>query len=282
MVNGDDGIHFKDMRVVHGEYPPLRYPGKYKDFGYQYVRGVAAWSSDGCFADKKSIWLIYSVHKEDIWLARIPLPVTGEETSYPNDDFQKTPTGAIVPDWNLYSPKWAPVRIIEEPGKNLNHCLELRDSDPTDYARATRLFPAENSVTTQFRIRPLQTDAPMEVEIQNEKGCAFIKIIYTIDGIIIASSNQNKIDLGKYNPGMWNSFKISTNSKQGTAIISFNGKTVQLSGSSEQDRAKLQRLVFRTGPSRKLGDTDQLQERKDQPLTIPAIFLLDDVSVKTR
>ncbi len=281
MVNGNDGIHFKDMRVVHSEFPPLRYPGKYKDFGYQYVRGVAAWSSDSSFADKKSIWLIYSVHKEDIWLARIPLPVNGEPISYHKDDFQKTPVGAIVPDWNLYSPKWAPVRIIEEPGKKQNRCLELIDSDPTDYARAMRLFPAENLITAQFRIKPSQADALMQVEIQDEKGNAFVKISFTNSGEVKALSDQSEIDMGKYNPEKWSSFEITADGKLGTAIVSFNGKTVQLSGINNQNGLKMQRLVFRTGPYRKLGDTDQLLERKDQPLAKPAIFLVDDVSVKS-
>ncbi len=37
LVHGDDGKEFRDMRVVHGEFPYLRYPGLYKDIGPQYV-----------------------------------------------------------------------------------------------------------------------------------------------------------------------------------------------------------------------------------------------------
>ncbi|MBV5315999.1 MAG: hypothetical protein JZU47_22055 [Prolixibacteraceae bacterium] len=282
MVNGDDGIHFKDMRVLHGEYPPLRYPGRYKDFGYQYVRGVAAWSSDGSFADKKSTWLIYSVHKEDIWLARIPLPINAEPNSFPADNFDKIPTGAIVPDWNLYSPKWAPVGIVEESGKKQNHCLELRDGDPTDYARAMRLFPSESAVNAQFRIKAFQTNAPIEIEFQDENGNAFVKISLTPDGFVKASADQNQLDLGKYNSGKWNSFQISADTKSGAVILRFNDKSVKFSGINNQAETKLQRLVFRTGPSRKLGDTDVLQGGKDKPLANPSVFLIDNVTVKKK
>jgi hypothetical protein len=45
---------------------------------------------------------------------------------------------------------------------------------------------------------------------------------------------------------------------------------------------KLNRLIFRTGGFRKLGDTDQLIKGEDKPLPNPARFLLDDVVTKIR
>jgi len=282
MVQGDDGIHFNGMRVVHGEYPPLRYPGKYKDFGYQYVRGVAAWSSDHSFADTSSIWLIYSVHKEDIWLSRIPLPVRANQVSFPADNFQTTPPGIIVRDWNLYSPKWAPVRIVEESGKNQNRCMELRDGDPTDYALAMRLFPLEKKISSKFKIKALQTDALFEIELLNEKGGLYAGIRFTKNGALKIFSDNFESHLGNYYQGKWIAFEITTDSDQHTATIKTAGKTFRIEQCGNQNGLKLQRLVFRTGSRRELGNKDILEPGKDIPLTNPAVFLVDDVTLKSR
>ena len=278
MVNGADGINFRDMRVVHGEFPPLRYPGKYKDFGYQYVRGIAEWSTDHSRADSSAVWLIYSVHKEDIWLARIPLPIKSTSHFLPDDSFDKSPPGAIVPGWNIYSPKWAPVRIVQEPGNLSNQCLELKDSDPTDYARAMKLFPSSTSVTIKFRIKASQTDALLNLEIQDRLGVPLVTIQWTKDGKIIGS--EKKIDkvIGDYVSGEWSSFEIKTDLKKETAKISINGQIIN--NLNVRNENELERLVFRTGISRKLGDTDQFIPGTDRPVQSPAVFLLDDVSVK--
>ena len=280
MVFGNDGIHFSNMRVVHGEYPPLRYPGKSKDFGYQYVRGVAAWSSDHSFADTTAVWMIYSVHKEDIWLSRIPLPARGEQASYPTDNFQNTKPGAIVTDWNIYSPKWAPVRVVKEPEKNQNQCLELRDGDPTDYARAMRLFPKERKISANFSIKALQTDAPFEIELQDANGNLFSRIIFTKNGEIKSTSGISDAALGNYSSGKWYSFEISADADQGMTTIKIKGKTVKIDHCGVQKGSELQRLVFRTATGRKLGDTDGLITGQDKPLQKPAVFQLDDVAVK--
>ena len=67
VVTGDDGVTFGDMRVVHGAFPPMRYEGKFKSPGPQYVRGISEWSNDGSFVDAKdALWLVYSVNKEDV------------------------------------------------------------------------------------------------------------------------------------------------------------------------------------------------------------------------
>ncbi len=279
MVNGEDGIHFRDMRVIHGEFPPLRYPGKYKDFGYQYVRGVAAWASDHTFADTAAIWLIYSVHKEDIWLSRIPLPVNTKHESFPSDNFQKTSLGAIIKNWNIYSPKWAPVRVVAEPGKRSNHCLELKDGDPTDYARAMRLFPGSERIKAQFRIKSLQTNAPLEIEIQDEQGKLFLGIQFTKEGTLKAIGKSYKSVLGTYKTGNWITFNVMTDAQNGDSKISVNGKTVNIPKNETPSDLKIDRIIFKTGASRKLGDTDLLIKDNDKPLPNPALFLLDDVSV---
>ena len=70
LLTSDDGIHFHDARVIHGELPPLRYSGGAKNSGASYIRGISEWSSDGSRPDD-AIWLVYSVNKEEIWVSRI-------------------------------------------------------------------------------------------------------------------------------------------------------------------------------------------------------------------
>ena len=59
------------MRVLHGELPKLRYEGLHKSDGPSYVRGINQWSSDGSRSDDEAVWLVFSVNKEDIWVARL-------------------------------------------------------------------------------------------------------------------------------------------------------------------------------------------------------------------
>lgn len=70
VVTSDDGITFRDMRSLHGELPPLRYPGLYKDPGASYIRGLSEWSNDKSRRDD-AVWLVYSVHKEEIWITKL-------------------------------------------------------------------------------------------------------------------------------------------------------------------------------------------------------------------
>jgi hypothetical protein len=140
MVTSDDGVTFRDMRVVHGELPIQRYVGLNKNVGPQYVRGISEWSDDGSWKDD-AVWVAYSVNKEDIWLSRIPLTKSADS-------------------WNIYSPKWAPVSLTKTEG------VTLEDRDPYDYARLFQVFPAKTKVTVSFDVFASQVgDAPLEIEL---------------------------------------------------------------------------------------------------------------------
>jgi hypothetical protein len=147
IVTSDDGIHFRDMRIVQGELPIQRYAGLHRSIGPQYVRGISKWSDDGSRAGEKAMWLAYSMSKEDIWVSRVPLPVRAD---VPSDD---EPTA-----WNLYSPKWAPVTIEGD-------AVRLEDRDPHDYASAARIFAERGNATVTFEAMAEQSDGTLEVEI---------------------------------------------------------------------------------------------------------------------
>ena len=101
--------------------------------------------------------VVYSSNKEDIWVSRIPIPVIAPAALPIIDNFD-TPAapGIIVPNWNVYSPLWAPVQYVQlatpqtRPNPRPPHVLELSDRDPHDYARADRIFQASKKVTVQF------------------------------------------------------------------------------------------------------------------------------------
>ncbi|MBO9659155.1 MAG: exo-alpha-sialidase, partial [Chitinophagaceae bacterium] len=104
----DDGLNFKNLLLVTGEIPAMRYGGNYKSYGPQYVRGML--ENNGTPPDGK-IWVGYSINKEDIWVASIPVPVRSIETSQVNETFSTMKDGAELNSWNTHSAVWAPVSI---------------------------------------------------------------------------------------------------------------------------------------------------------------------------
>ena len=64
-----DGLTFDRMAVIRAVPPPIRYEGRSKDIGFQYPHATIA---------GQDLWVIYSVNKEDIEIARIPLSALGK------------------------------------------------------------------------------------------------------------------------------------------------------------------------------------------------------------
>jgi hypothetical protein len=102
IVHGDDGMHFRDMRVLHADLPCQRYDGKFRSVGPQYVRGISVFSDDGSRAGERVMWLVYSMHKEDIWVSRVALPIGA--TSAPN---------IHVPKWSSVTREGDQLRIVD-------------------------------------------------------------------------------------------------------------------------------------------------------------------------
>jgi hypothetical protein len=282
MVQGEDGIHFNSMQVIHGEFSPLRYPGLYKDFGYQYVRGIPEWSDDHSFNDKHAIWLIYSVNKEDVWISRIPLPAGLVSTLLNTENFNKMPLGPIVKDWNLYCPKWAPVNVVNEPGNSGNKCLELKDSDPVDHAQAQRLFPLSESVKINIRVKPMQTNGYLEAALENEAGASALRVIFSPDGSVSISSSEGINQIGAYTAGKWLSLNLNTDPYSKTLKVSLKGNNAKTIELKWENPDFLRRLVFRTGKRFELLAPSPLAEGTDRPTAEAQVFLVDDVTLKTK
>ncbi|HUW19866.1 MAG TPA: PA14 domain-containing protein [Sedimentisphaerales bacterium] len=190
VTTSDDGITFGDMRVIHGEVSPQRYEGRAKGGGPQYLRGVAEWGGDAPSLDKNSIWVIYSVNKEDIWVSRIPVPIVAGTKEPVHDTFDDIAPGPRVPGWNTYSPLWAPVRIASEP-RTANRCLELEDREPTDYARAIRTFASCRTVEVSFRVNARQADrGQLNIELMGDSGTRPVRVVLNDRGQIQAVKGQ--------------------------------------------------------------------------------------------
>lgn len=277
LVHGDDGQEFRDLRVVHGELPPPRYPGKSKAPGAQYVRGLAEWAEDGTFADGQTMWLIYSVNKEDIWVSRIPLPVKPDATDFPADHFAKFKPGAAVPGWNVYSPKWAPVAVVEAKG---GRCLELQDGDPADYARALRVFPKSAQIRAELCVAAAQTDAGFDIEMCDAAGRRPVRVSLTDNGRIQVVDGEKATSVGEYAADEWLTIALTTDLKAARFTLQVNGGEAKTFALAERGAGSVERVSLRTGPWRGLHREVSEKAHSDVPLTQPSVFRVRRLIVK--
>lgn len=226
-----DGVVFDNLMLVNGEVPPRRFIGKSKDFGAQYMRGIA--EGNGNPGDG-AMWVAYSMNKEDIWISRIPVPVK---------DTVKDGLG----DWNIYSPLWASVR-------KMNNTLELRDKDPYDYARAIRVYPEASAARIRFRVR---VDAPgrdgMEVELTDRYGNRPVRLLFSPDGWLRALEGGRMVDVLRYPKGEWLDLSVDVDAAApgyGRYRLSLGAKVLIEGAQFAEAVRSVERISFRTGPYR--------------------------------
>lgn len=280
LVQGNDGINFQSMQVIHGEYSPLRYPGLYKDIGYQYVRGIPEWSNDHSLDILNATWLIYSVNKEDIWISRIPSPEASRPAILSIENFQKAQPGSVIKGWNLYSPRWAPVMLINDPAHPGNKCLELRDADPVDHAQAQRIFPPIGNFHLSFRVLPMQSSGYLEASLEDASGKAALRIVLDHSGQLHLEGAEQPISPGNYKAGEWLTVDLKTDRQNNMLQLWLNGRRSSTFLVKWESPVPLQRLVFRTGKRYGLMEPASLSEGQDRPDPEPKVFLLDDVTLK--
>lgn len=249
----DDGLNYKNLLLVNGEITSLRYGGAYKSYGPQYVRGIQ--EMDGKPADG-NMWVGYSMNKEDMWVAKIPVPVKDKETSPVNDDFSNA---ATINNWNLYSPVWCGTEVLDNK-------LQLKDSDLFDYAKAERLFPVSKNITVEFAVTPQQnTYGNLEIELVDAKGTACLRIMLDSTGAVLTKQGYRNKSLGKYKAGEILSFKIELNTATRFYTVSINN------GKPNNNLCfapvpSVERIIFRTGAVRRFPDADT---PTDQPYDLP-------------
>jgi len=284
VISGDDGIIYDNMLLVQGEVPPRRFMGRWKDFGPCYIRGIIEGNGDPPGND---MWLTYSMNKEDIWVSRVPIPIRYSIEGNIYDSFNDLETGGAVLDWNIYSPKWSPVEVVEYPSAT-NKSILLQDQDPYDYARAIRVFEETKKAEIEFRILPKQTDhGLLEIDVCDRYGNRPIRIRFDVDGNIKAIDGCDEIKIQSYDANTWYTMKISAEAgPYGIFSLSINGRQVLKDAKLAEAVKSVERISFRTGEYRDQPTRRTPNQKPAPPLIgaddpVPlAEFFLDDFSVR--
>jgi hypothetical protein len=274
-----DGTSFGDLLAVHGELPDQRFGGAYKNMGPQYVRGIV--EGNGLPPDHRhAVWITYSVNKEDIWVARVPSPITGKVTDAISDAFDSMPIGVPPEGWNTYSPVWAPVRVIDG-AADRGHVLELRDEDPWDYARAERVFPTTHGVKISFKVFAMQTTGRLEVELLDAQGQRPVRLAWDESGEIRACHEGQWLLAGKYSANTWQTVELeipASPSADRCAVMIDEGTLLGRPAIFTDPAASVERLSFRTGKFRNRGYGGRDLPHADTPSPL-SVFQVDDVKI---
>ena len=249
LASSKDGMNWDNLRIVHGEATSMRYYGNEKSWGPQYLRGIMP--GNGTPPDG-NMWLAYSVNKEDMWAMRVTAPLLDKETEPVDEDLSKYSHISQLDRWNIYSPLWAPVSMVQValPGQTSSErtsVLRLADWDPYDYAKAERFFPESEVVTVEFSVIPVQNNAgSLCVELQNSENYAATRLSFDPDGRIRLKRNYKYADLGAYEPGQPYDIKLEANAHTQQVAASVNGQRPSNSTLYGQVD-NFSKIVFRTG-----------------------------------
>lgn len=252
-----DGLNYTTLNLVQGQVPPMRYGGNYKSYGPQYVRGI----QEGNGVPKDSdLWVTYSMNKEDMWVAHIPVPVQTEAHSHadgtefrPNNNVADDSSVGIplsrLTQWNIYSPLYAPVSMK-------GGWLTLKDSDPFDYACVERKIPATKELCVEFDMLTQQNDhGLLQIEFLDQHGTACSRIELTPEGIIRCKGGARYGNLGKYNAN--EVFMM-------TCVLSVSKRMIEVYINRKKVGQRMffapvesiERVMFRTGCERRFPDID--------------------------
>lgn len=246
---GDDGHIFDRLYTLSGEVPPRRYQGSYKNPGLQYFRGIVEGNGD---PPGGYLWITYSVNKEDIWVTRARVPITGSVSEEVNQNFEGINSIQELDVWNIYMPKWAPISIRHDP-ERANTYLELRDEEPYDYASVTKMFPKASKKIIEFKFQGerLPQGSAGEVEIQDQRGNRALKLRIDKDWL---SFDINKVttDPIKIDPDVWNHVVLNIDCTKQSYMITLNGEMhpQEIPFNDRTIAHQVERIIFRTGPYR--------------------------------
>lgn len=246
-----DGLNYTNLLLVNGEISTMRYGGNFKSYGPQYVRGII--EGNGVVPDG-NMWLTYSMNKEDLWVSKVPVPVSDEVKSHPNEVFAQMKNGEELKYWNIFSPIYAPVAI--EKIADGTKALVLRDKDKFDFAKAERVIPESKKVAVEFTIIPQQSDKGLlHIDFQDGKGTTAVRLIFDADSAFKAKVGYRNSGIMKYEAGKEYNVRIELDRYKRMFNIFVNG---QSKGTKLffAPVASFKRVTFRTGEIRRFPDAD--------------------------
>jgi hypothetical protein len=285
IVTGENGLDFENMLCVHGQVPPQRYWGFWRDAGQQYVRGLEA----GASAPDDAMYLTYSVNKEDIWVSRIPLPVAGIADAHVNDDFASCKPRGFVPGWHIYSGVWSRVSLECVPRKDdeKNKALRLRHKDPCHEAVAIRVFPCSERLRIRTRIQARQNYfGRLEIDLCDSKGAVAYRVILDSDRTV-KLKHGNGFSVPATYGGAWMDLEWIVDCYEKTVTFTLDGKDCG-TWFFFNNLQTVERMVFRTGKQRREPYLDEDAEfmppkdypNSDTPLSQEAIYYIDHFSTE--
>jgi len=290
-ITSDDGHIFDHMVCLRGEVPPKRYQGLHKNTGPQYYRGIIEGNGNPPGDD---MWIVYSVNKEDIWIAKIKVPITDKAESEVDQNFELAQRVEDLNLWNIYMPRWSKITVVSEKGKN-NKCLELRDEEPYDYAQVERIFPQAKMVEVNFRLnaKSVPQGHALEIEVQDQSGNRPMRL--RMDNSWLGMDRKKvSVEPLPTKPDTWYAVSVKLNCSVQSYAVEVNGRLVAENIPFAEKVDDLERIVFRTGPYRGFVPPEQVDDAMPKPAGLESedqpgseqkspsiVFWLDDVKTST-
>lgn len=265
-----DGYEYTTLNLIHGEITRMRYAGNYKSHGPQYVRGILEGNGN---PPDGAMWLTYSVNKEDMWVAKVPVPLRAKATAHTTENFEGKTMISELTEWNIYSPLMAPVSFQKHDGRNW---LQLADRDPFDYARVEKVIPASKELSVSFILQADQNDKGLlRIEFLDAKGIACSRLELTPDGVFRAKGGSRFSNMLSYQPGT--SYKVEAQLSVAQRSITFfvDGKRVG-NRMFFAPVESIQRVAFYTGATRDFPTPDTPADQWDD---VPDAGKIDPLSV---
>ncbi|MBA7584551.1 hypothetical protein ES708_26506 [subsurface metagenome] len=259
----------------------MRYGGHYKSYGPQYVRGIIEGNG---FPPDGNMWITYSMNKEDIWVAKVAVPIEEKASEHVDVIFDDLPGEQELDKWNTYSSLWAPVTVKKVNNEKL---LVLKDKDPCDYAKAERIFPESKILTARFTIVPKQNHFGMlHIEFQDRNGTPAVRLVFDRDSMLKVKSGYRMKTIASYYPDTAYTIEVDLNVNTRLYDVYVNG----IKGSTQFFFAPvhaLERIVFRTGEVRRFpnADTPAFQDFDIPDAGIPgkeAIYYIKSVTTDSQ
>lgn len=240
-----NGIDYSKLLLIQGEISPMRYGGNYKSFGPQYVRGILP--GNGLPPDG-NLWVTYSMNKEDIWVATVPVPVLEAAP-----DPEATTGQQLLEDykwWNVHSPIWAPVLFSSEG-------ITLKDSDPYEYAKVERSFTPSGQFEIEFQTTVskkatksnVEDDGGLMVQLLNAQGLPSFRLEFGSDGLIKSKAGARYRTIQPFEEGKRYTIGLRVNCATRMVEILIDGKS-KGNHLMYAPAEELSRISFTTGQPR--------------------------------
>ncbi len=242
ITTSDDGIEFDRMLCVHGEVPPQRFWGFWRDCGPNYVRGLEA----GAVSHDGALYVAYSVNKEDIWVSRIPIPVTDTVPNHVHDGFSDLTPRSWLSNWNVYSGVWSRVSLEQYRDADTApiNALRLSCKDPYDYAVATRVFPEREKLVIKASVIARQSYfGRLEIDLTDKRGVCVFRVTLDSDRTIKLKHGNAFTLAGTYGGLVEMEWRVDCVSRSVTFVYMDKSWTWKFFNSART----VERMTFRTG-----------------------------------